>query len=559
MKPLFKFNYLESAIILLLLGNFLLGASYIAMLPIWEGFDETSHFSYIQLVADNRELPLDRKDPISSDVERYYDYAPIPHALSSKLKSSDRLTYKSFFLKSDKFISKGHDFIHSTHNYPRKYLPGHGYSWESQHPPLYYILLSPVYLMTNSLSWSKQIFFLRITSYFFAWLGLVLGAFGCLGIAKNQTTIKKVQLWNWAAIGCGLWPVFFPAWFSDVARLGNDSVCVLLIALTWIVCLRMIQRGVSIKYFLLMGLILGLGCLTKAFFVPVSMGVLAFWVFRQRKVGGRSGLKQVVGFSSSALILIMILSGWWYWNNLVQYGVLLGSNEMIWLQLAGGLWKELNEKFTFYQWVRGHSVILITFAFIGSWSALKPPWVFLLPIGMSVLGVTSFYLWTIRHYTKTSKEWFPVWLSIPLLVGLSYHVLIRIGLTGEGRGTGGYFLHILATPLASALGISLYGIWNRRLFRAITQAYFGYIILFSIGITWLQSLFFSGLISASKEERIYSFPEQLPSFWGLAEAYQRLHVLVYPNVGLFLLVIGWGTILIGLVFTKRFARQSNSK
>ena len=104
MKPLFKFNYLESAIILLLLGNFLLGASYIAMLPIWEGFDETSHFSYIQLVADNRELPLDRKDPISSDVERYYDYAPIPHALSSKLKSSDRLTYKSFFLKSDKFI-----------------------------------------------------------------------------------------------------------------------------------------------------------------------------------------------------------------------------------------------------------------------------------------------------------------------------------------------------------------------------------------------------------------------------------------------------------------------
>ena len=99
MKPLFKFNYLESAIILLLLGNFLLGASYIAMLPIWEGFDETSHFSYIQLVADNRELPLDRKDPISYDVERYYDYAPIPHALSSKLKSSDRLTYKSFFLK----------------------------------------------------------------------------------------------------------------------------------------------------------------------------------------------------------------------------------------------------------------------------------------------------------------------------------------------------------------------------------------------------------------------------------------------------------------------------
>mgnify|MGYP001314327758 CR=1 FL=1 len=537
----------------------MLGASYIAMLPLWEGFDETAHFSYLQLVADNKQLPLNRKDPISSDVERYYDYAPIPHPLSSQLESSDKLTYQSFFLKSDKFISQSQEFIHSTHNYPRKYLPGYGYNWESQHPPLYYILLSPVYLMTNTLSWSKQIFFLRITSYFFAWLGLVLGAFGCLRVAKKQTTVEKVRLWNWAALGCGLWPVFFPGWFSDVGRLGNDSVCVLLIALVWTICLRMMQRGVSIEYFLLMGLILGLGCLTKAFFIPISIGVLAFWFFRQSKSGRSSDLKQVVGFSCSALILIIVLSGWWYWNNFIQYGSFLGSNEMIWLQQAGGLWKELKKNFSFYQWVRGHSVILVTFGFIGSWSSLKPPWIFLLPIGMSILAVTSFYLWAIRHYIKTSKEWCPVWFSIPLLVGLSYHVLIRIGLTGEGRGTGGYFINILATPLASALGISLYSIWDRRPLRTVTQAYFGYIILFSIGITWLQSLFFSGLIGASKEGRIYSFPEQLPPFLGLTEAYQRLHVLVYPNVGLFLLVIGWGAILTGLVFAKRFAHRPNLK
>ncbi len=557
MNYLLKRKYLKESVFLLLLGNLLLGAGHIAMLPIWEGFDETSHFSYLQLVADNRKLPLDRKDPISSDVERYYDYAPIPDALSSKLKPKDRLTYQSFFLKPDKFLSHSQEFIHSTHNHPRKYLPGHGYSWESQHPPLYYILLSPVYLMTNTLSWSKQMFFLRITSYFLAWLGLVLGALGCLDMARNQNTIEKVRLWNWAAIGCGLWPVFFPGWFSDTARLGNDSVCALLIALTWIICLRMMRRGISVKYFLLMGFVLGLGCLTKAFFVPISIGVLAFWIFRQRKIGGRSGLKQAVGFSSLTLILILMLSGWWYWNNLVQYGVFLGSNEMIWLDQAGGLWEGLKKNFSLYQWIRGHSVVLVTFAFIGSWSSPKPPWIFLLPIGVSVLGVTSFYLWTIRHYIKTSEEWFPVWLSIPLLVGLSYHVLIRIGLTGEGRGTGGYFLHILATPLASALGISLCGIWGRRLFRAITQAYFGYIILFSFGTTWLQSLFFSGIVRASESEKIYFLPEQLPSFFGLSLAYERLKILVYPDAGLLLLAIGWGIVLIGLALARRYAYQSS--
>ena len=136
-------------------------------------------------------------------------------------------------------------------------------------------------------------------------------------------------------------------------------------------------------------------------------------------------------------------------------------------------------------------------------------------------------------------------------------MLIRIGLTGEGRGTGGFFLHILATPLASAVGISLYGIRNRRLFRAITQAYFGYIILFSIGITWLQLLFFSGIVRTSESKKIYLFPEQLPSFLGLDLAYERLKILVYPDASLLLLVFGWGIVLIGLALARRYAYQSS--
>jgi hypothetical protein len=73
-NPFFNFNHFRQIITLLLLGTFLLGVSYIAMLPIWEGFDETAHFSYIQQVADNGKLPLDEKNPISKDIERYYDF-----------------------------------------------------------------------------------------------------------------------------------------------------------------------------------------------------------------------------------------------------------------------------------------------------------------------------------------------------------------------------------------------------------------------------------------------------------------------------------------------------
>ena len=160
MSSLSKTKCLSCSILFLLLGSLFLGASHIAMLPIWEGFDETAHFSYIQQVADNGKLPLDGKDPISTDIEQYYEYAPVPQALSVEFMSKDRLTYESFFSKPAKFLSRSKEFIHSTRDSPRKYAPGRGYSWEAQHPPLYYILLSPVYLTTKSLSWGKQVFVL---------------------------------------------------------------------------------------------------------------------------------------------------------------------------------------------------------------------------------------------------------------------------------------------------------------------------------------------------------------------------------------------------------------
>ena len=105
-KPFFKFNNLGAAIILLLLGSFLLGVSYISALPIWEGFDETAHFSYVQQVADSGELPFYGKDQISKDVEKYYAYAPVPYALSAEFQNNDRLTYQSFFSKPAAFFKQ---------------------------------------------------------------------------------------------------------------------------------------------------------------------------------------------------------------------------------------------------------------------------------------------------------------------------------------------------------------------------------------------------------------------------------------------------------------------
>ena len=152
--------------------------------------------------------------------------------------------------------------------------------------------------------------------------------------------------------------------------------------------------------------------------------------------------------------------------------------------------------------------MLVTFGWVGTWSLVRPPWIFLFPIVLTIILVVSAYFQAIRHSKIISAEWLPIWLILPILIGLSYHVLVRIALTGEGRGTPGYYLHILAGPMSITLGLGFYEIWSKHLFRSIIQVLFGYVILFSMCMTWAQALFFSGIVRASEDERIYSFPGQ---------------------------------------------------
>ena len=138
--------------------------------------------------------------------------------------------------------------------------------------------------------------------------------------------------------------------------------------------------------------------------------------------------------------------------------------------------------------------------------------------------------------------------------GLLYQIIwLRIAFASFGVISPILSIVISVFMLGLSLGSWIGGKWISYLKNKTNLSA---IIFFSISTTWSQSLFFSGLISVSKEERIYSFPEQLSPFYGLIEVYQRLHILAYPNVGFFLLIIGWGTIATGLIFTQRFACQS---
>jgi hypothetical protein len=538
---------------MVLLGHLFLGIAHIALLPPWEGFDETAHYSYLQQIADTFELPRQESARISKNVEEYSLLAPMPYGINGKF------SYKSFFESPAKVVDSGYQHIHIRPKNPRKYTQGKVFNWQSQHPPLYYFILAPIYKATTHLSWAGQLFFLRFISYLFAWSALLIAVYTSFTfIYRNSSANQSLGLWILLVIVT--WPIFFSSWYPGMARIGNDSLCAFIMALVWYVLTAILNKGFSFRYALILGMLLGLGCLTKTFFVPSTVGILSFLCIRQWRLGRRQFIKPFWGQLGLLLLIITCISGFWYVLNWYQHGVLSGSYEMILLKKAGGLLANLDSNFSMKAWLKGHATFTITLGWSSTWSHAIPPYIYLAPMAFNFIFAVSVYIFAVRHMNISKSAWLPVWMALPALLGFSFHVLVRIALTGEGGGPGGYYLHFLVAPLATALGIGFYAARSIRFLKWLGTILFTYALLFSIVISWAQVLLFSGIIYKIGGNKFYQLPESLPSLFGLPEALGRLNTLAFPTVGVLSWCFGVLLLLTGFIFfIKNYRSTQNAK
>ncbi len=127
-----------------------------------------------------------------------------------------------------------------------------------------------------------------------------------------------------------------------------------------------------------------------------------------------------------------------------------------------------------------------------------------------------------------------------------YHVLMRIALTGEGRGTGGHYVHFLAAALGVALGLAVGTWWGSGGFRKIVVGLTMYAVVLGVAVSWAQVMLFSGWLFKAGANKFYQAPVALSPFFGLPDALTRLTVLAYPALGMGAWVVGGLLVLIGL-------------
>ena len=252
--------------ILLLLGGYLLlGTLFAIFTPDWQAPDEPAHYNYVRQLAAGT---LPRIEP--SDYNEAYRNEVVSARFAPPY-SVDNFTYED---------------------------------WQ---PPLYYLLLTPFYWLSGG-----SLLVLRLVT-------MALGAgVVILAYALGLRLFPEVR---WPALTMAAFVGFVPQHVALLSAVNNDALAELLIAAQLLVALTWLQfpnpkARSQRRTLLLLGVLLGLGLLTKAtaYLMAPLVGVLLLWYFRD----DRPGLLRAGALVGTPALLLGLV--WWTRNLLVYPG-----------------------------------------------------------------------------------------------------------------------------------------------------------------------------------------------------------------------------------------------
>ena len=149
-------------------------------------------------------------------------------------------------------------------------------NYESQQPPLYYWLLGSPLRAMSSLSLLSRIYLVRL-------LGLLLAS---LAIPLAYWVARQVLPSEAQALGTTAIIVLLPELMINIARVSNESLALVCYTAMLVVAVAAVREPLKWRNWLLLGLSLGCGLLTKAYMLSAVPGVVC-----SRSGGSRSAPK----------------------------------------------------------------------------------------------------------------------------------------------------------------------------------------------------------------------------------------------------------------------------
>ncbi len=231
---------------------------YASFVPIWQGPDEPHHYDYIHYLQTEKSLPTLGKTTLCGKVrgslESFYfnSYATgkTPYGQGG-INTNEPLVKES--------QKKDHH---------RKDLLQNQIA---QHPPLYYMIGAVITWPFKDASLLTSIFILRTFSAFLG-LGVLILIYLTVRLIYNKSQLPALASVAFAALN--------PMFAHVMTLVNNDALINFLFALFLYLLTLSIKDGLSLKRAIALGTVIGLGLLTKFFFVasiPILFLALVFF------------------------------------------------------------------------------------------------------------------------------------------------------------------------------------------------------------------------------------------------------------------------------------------
>jgi 4-amino-4-deoxy-L-arabinose transferase-like glycosyltransferase len=183
------------------------------------------------------------------------------------------------------------------------------------HPPLYYLLLVPFYALFRGLPSESEWHVVRVVSVLLCLAALPL----IYQIAQRASGKFSENENKWLPRLVVAQIALLPIFGMTSGAINNDSATLLAVAFfLWLLAVKF-PRERSLKSALILGIVFGLGGLTKATAILCNGAALAAYFWAQ---DGPRAFVSLRAWQRTAIIsgLVLLISGPWYARNIAQFG-----------------------------------------------------------------------------------------------------------------------------------------------------------------------------------------------------------------------------------------------
>lgn len=285
------------------------GVIFTFAFPAFSGHDEVAHYAYMRVLMEEGRLPL-VPDPYAFSEEYAAGEDPEFDQIPDYFQRYQRYTTADWWNDDTRVVR--------TVTYLDDYLPA-GWIYTANHPPLYYLLMAPVWEITATQSEETQLHAFRLAAI----------PFGMLTVLFAYLTVRRLfPRDTFLAVTVPTFVAFQPQIAYEAAMLNNDIVAIA----TTSACLYLIVVGLQNRFTVglcsWLGLALGLALLSKSTAVIVMPVIAIAMILR---LGWRNIFEWV---PKGALVLgvAAIVSAPWYLYMLRTYGSISALDWILKLQ-----------------------------------------------------------------------------------------------------------------------------------------------------------------------------------------------------------------------------------